>query len=320
MHLLFRKYRLCLAGICLPLLLLSGCFTGGYIMLNYSLTPKNRGKDIEGSYRFMYDRYDFLEAWVDSLNQEGALRDTSIMNPEGIPLHALYIAAPQPTRRTAVIVHGYTDNAVRMLMIGYLYNRDLGYNVLLPDLQYHGTSGGKAIQMGWKDRLDVLQWMDVANETFGSNTDMVVHGISMGAATTMMVSGESLPGYVKCFVEDCGYTSVWDEFSNELRSSFFLPPFPLMYTTNWLCQKKYGWNFKEASALRQVSRCNLPMFFIHGDADSYVPTWMVFPLYEAKPEPKELWLAPGSAHALSYKDHKEEYTERVEAFVSRYIP
>jgi len=289
-------------------------------MLNYSLTPKNRGKDIEGSYRFMYDRYDFLESWVDSLNLAGALRDTSIINPEGIPLHALYIAASKPTHRTAVIVHGHTDNAVRMLMIGYLYNHDLGYNVLLPDLQYHGLSGGKAIQMGWKDRLDVLQWMDVANATFGGNTHMAVHGISMGAATVMMLSGESLPPYVQCLVEDCGYTSVWDEFSNELRRNFFLPPFPLMYTTSLLCQKKYGWNFKEASALGQVRRCTLPMFFIHGDADTFVPTWMVFPLYEAKPEPKELWLAPDSKHALSYKDHKNEYTERVHHFVSRYIP
>ncbi len=94
MRILFRKYRLCLAAFWLPMLLCSGCFTGGYIMLNYSLTPKNRGKDIEGSYRFMYDRYDFLEAWVDSLNQASALRDTFVVNPEGIPLHALYIAAP----------------------------------------------------------------------------------------------------------------------------------------------------------------------------------------------------------------------------------
>ena len=48
----------------------------------------------------------------------------------------------------------------------------------------------------------------------------------MGAATTMMVAGEPQRPYVKCFVEDCGYTSVWDEFSNELKTSFGLPAFP----------------------------------------------------------------------------------------------
>lgn len=112
--------------------------------------------------------------------------------------------------------------------------------------------------MGWKDRLDVLQWMNITNSIFGDSTQMVVHGISMGGATTMMVSGEEQQPFVKCFVEDCGYTSVWDEFSHELKSSFGLPPFPLMYTTSWLCEKKYGWNFKEASSLKQVAKCQLP--------------------------------------------------------------
>ena len=65
-------------------------------------------------------------------------------------------------------------------------------------------SGGPAIQMGWKDRLDVMQWMHIANQIYGDSTQMVVHGISMGGATTMMVSGEAQPYFVKCFVEDCG--------------------------------------------------------------------------------------------------------------------
>ena len=92
-----------------------------------------------------------------------------------------------------------------------------------------------------------------------------------------------------------------------------------MYTTSWLCEKKYGWNFKEASSLKQVAKSQLPMLFIHGDKDTYVPTWMVYSLYEAKPEPKELWIVPGAAHAVSYQENKQEYTDRVRAFVGRYI-
>ena len=291
-----------------------------FYMLGYSLRPEhNKRKDIPGSYEYMLSEYPQIKPWIDSLQTVGALRDTFIINPDGVQLHAIYAAAPEPTHKTAVIVHGYTDDCIRMLMIGYLYNKDLKYNILLPDLQNQGLSGGPAIQMGWKDRLDVLRWMDIANDIYGGNTQMVVHGISMGAATTMMVSGEPQQPFVKCFVEDCGYTSVWDEFSYELKGQFGLPPFPLMYTTSWLCNAKYGWNFKEASSLNQVRKCKLPMFFIHGDADTYVPTWMVYPLYEAKSEPKELWLAPGATHAMSYKDHPEEYTERVKNFVGKYI-
>ena len=293
---------------------------GSFYMLGYSLTPKdNKGKDIPGSYEYMHSKYPFITPWLDSLQTTGALRDTFIINRKGRQLHAMFASAAKPTDKTAVIVHGYTDNAIRMLMIGYLYNNDLNYNILLPDLQDNGLSEGPAIQMGWKDRLDVLNWMNIANDIFGKRTQMVVHGISMGAATTMMVSGEAQQPVVKCFVEDCGYTSVWDEFSFQLKDMFGLPEFPLMYTTSWLCNAKYGWNFQEASSLEQVKKCSLPMFFIHGDADTYVPTRMVYPLYEAKSEPKELWIVPGATHAMSYKDYPQEYTERVKKFVGKYI-
>lgn len=154
--------------------------------------------------------------------------------------------------------------------------------------------------------------------TVGDSMRLVVHGISMGAATTMCVSGEHTPDYVKCFVEDCGYTSAWDEFAHELRGRFSLPEFPLLYTASWLTQAKYGWSFKEASPLKQVAKCKKPMFFIHGDKDTFVPTWMVYPLYEAKPQPKQLWIAPGSEHAFAYRDHREEYIKKVEAFVGKY--
>lgn len=305
----------------------------GYYMLGYALQPEElttRSRDMQGSYEYMSNQYPELRPWMDSLQAVGALRNFYIENDGG--LHALYIAAPQPTGRTAVIVHGYTDNAIRMLHIGYLYNHQLGYNVLLPDLHGHGLSKGNHIRMGWHDRLDLLQWTAAADELFGRNlpdtlgsgTQMVVHGISMGAATTMMASGEVEQGiyrqpFIKCFVEDCGYTSAWDEFRGELKAQFGLPAFPLLHTASLLSLLEHGWSFREASALEQVKKCTRPMLFIHGDADTFVPTEMVHRLYEAKPEPKELWIVPGAAHATSYKERPQEYAARVKAFVEKYI-
>lgn len=289
------------------------------IVLNYAVKPNKRGKDLMGSYTFMYENYPYLESWIDSLNREQALKDTFIYAPDGAKLHAYYIHAPNRTQKTAVILHGYTDNAIRMFMIGHLYNYELGYNVLIPDLRWAGQSDGTHIQMGWLDRLDVLRWMDVANQIYGGATQMVLHGISMGAATTMMVSGEQQPEYVKCFIEDCGYTSVWDEFKHELKKRFNSPPFPVLHLTNWVCGKKYGWTFKEASAIRQIENSYLPMLFIHGEKDDFVPTWMVYELYQAKPAPKELWIVPDAAHAVSYKNHREEYIQTVRHFVGKYI-
>ena len=293
---------------------------GGSYLLSYALRPEAFIRERTASAReSMLRQYPFLGPWIDSLEQHGALRDTVIRGQEGERLHAVYAPAPNPTSHTAVIVHGYTDCAERMLMIGYLYHHDLGFNILLPDLHYHGKSEGRAIRMGWLDRLDVLRWMEIANGIFGGDTQMVIHGISMGAATTMMLSGEPQRPYVKCFVEDCGYTSVRDQFAKELKERFSLPTFPLLDAADLLCRMKYGWGFREASALKQVARCELPMLFIHGDADDFVPTEMVYAIYDAKPGDKELWVVPGAGHAASYLDQREAYTRLVSDFVDKYM-
>lgn len=339
-----KSVKYCLAGISASIII--ALIGGSFYMLSYSLTPThNTGKDIAGSYEYMFNEYPFIKPWVDSLQAIGALRDTFIVNDEGKKLHALFAEAPEPTDKTAIIVHGYTDNAVRMLMIGYMYNKELKYNILLPDLQNHGLSEGDAIQMGWKDSRDIIRWRDVASALFkkpytwegtyvkGSpwqtitgnrhSLQIVLHGISMGAATTMMTSGYSRDdnSNIMCYVADCGYTSVWDEFAYELKQQFGLPAFPLLHTTSLLCKIKYGWTFGEASALKQMQspHANQPMLFIHGEADTYVPTRMVHSLYEARRGDKELWIVPGTAHAESYKNFPQEYTKRVKNFLGKHI-
>lgn len=313
------KKRLIYSLVALLVVFAAATTYGSFYLVDYALKSaleshhKNWGKAM--------DWYPELKPWLDSIKTEGAWSDTFAIMPDGLRAHAVCIKSRKAEGRTAVVVHGYTNNSIDMLHIARIYNKEMHYNVVLPDLHGHGLSQGDDIQMGWFDRLDVLKWIDLAPKMFstvGDSMRLVVHGISMGAATTMCVSGEHTPDYVKCFVEDCGYTSAWDEFAHELRGRFSLPEFPLLYTASWLTKAKYGWSFKEASPLKQVAKCKKPMFFIHGDKDTFVPTWMVYPLYEAKPQPKQLWIAPGSEHAFAYRDHREEYIKKVEAFVGKY--
>lgn len=265
---------------------------------------------------------DPVSEWEDSVMHCGALRDTFLVsNDSGDSIHAWYLRADSATNKVAVLVHGYCNDGLMMGKFAEIFDRHLHYNIVLPDLHYHGKSKGDYIQMGWRDRLDVMQWCEFANRMFdcdGSGTMQVLHGVSMGAATIMCVSGETLPPYIRCFIEDCGYTSVWDEFENELDNQFFLPPFPILYTTSWLNKLQNGWSFTEASALSQVAKCKRPMLFIHGGDDSYVKTEMVYRLYDAKPSPKQLQVFPKSKHAMSYDDNREHYTQLVKSFVNRY--
>lgn len=291
--------------------------SGSLYLLHYALTPQRKTEKQYLNHLTAHSPKD-VKPWLDSISASHAIHDI-YTRMGGRRMHAIYITAPSPTPHTAVVVHGYKDCSISMLHIAYIYNKLLGFNVLLPDLYGHGKSDGDHINMGWLDRLDVLAWMDIANRLFGGNTQMVVHGISMGAATTMCVSGEKLPSYVKCFVEDCGYTSVWDEFGHELREQFNMPKFPLLNTASTLCRMRYGWSFGEASPIKQVAKCRLPMLFIHGDSDDFVPSDMLRPLYEAKKGTKDIYVAKGTKHARAFRDHPEEYIKRVTQFVRRYI-
>lgn len=317
-----KKKLVIYSVLSLVLLLVVAIVGTSFYMLDYSLGATAGRGDEKGALSAFVKRNPHLKQWADSLRDNKALRDTFIIMPNGERQHAIFVRSSKAEGRTAVVVHGYTDRCYSMLNIASIYQRTMGYNIILPDLHAHGLSEGDDVQMGWKDRKDILHWTSVSERMFrsqGHTSQMVVHGVSMGAATTMCLSGDATPAYIRCFVEDCGYTSVWDEFGWEAKKRFGVPEFPLMYTTSALCKLMYGWSFGEASALKQVAKCHKPMLFIHGSKDTFVPTDMVYPLYEAKPQPKQLWIARGSIHARSYNDYPEEYSRRVASFVGKYI-
>lgn len=315
-----RRAMMWIVGLVLAIVVLS--LIGGFYLTEVALRPRVERAEEPYFARFAED-YPDLQPWLAQLRERGALQERTLTADDGTSLHAYTIAADKPTDRTAVIVHGYTDHPLGMLQYAWLFHHEMGYNVLLPALRFHGKSGGRAIQMGWGDRLDVKCWIAELPALFGGEQRVVVHGLSMGGATTMMLSGEAdLTPAVKCFVEDCGYMGVWEQFQKELKEDYHLPSFPVLHAANLICRLRYGWDFVEASSLDAVRRCERPMLFIHGGNDHYVPTWMMHPLYFEKggaKEDKAKWLAPESGHADSFLDHRAEYIKQVKEFVQRYM-
>jgi len=195
---------------------------------------------------------------------------------------------------------------------------DKGYNTVVVSLRGHSDSEGNDITMGWLDRLDILKWIDQIID-IDPDAEIVLYGISMGAATVMMVSGEKLPPNVKCIVEDCGYTSIMDEFAYQMPKMYNLPTFPILPLTALLCRIKLGFSLNEGSALNQVKKSTTPILFIHGDQDNFVPFFMVHELYDAATCPKSLYVVNGASHANSYFADKENYWPTIWRFVDQYI-
>ncbi len=299
-------------------IILNSCSVGKTIC-DFALTPPkaiNHRENLTPTKRMAEKCFPGINSWYDSLRTANVFIDTFITGEGGQKLHAIY-ATKQNAEGSVVLIHGYRVNHISMLHLAKLYRDSLNFNVIVPDLQYHGFSGGAATKMGWDDRRDAMAWVKLGHNLWNSDF-FVVHGISMGAATTMMLSGEpDLPIYVRCLVEDCGYTSVWDEY-NYLRKFIFLSEKGLQKASDY-CLDTYGWDFKTASCIKQVAKCDRPMLFIHGNPDRFVPTKFVYELYDAKTMGyKELWLSEGAKkHAEAYLANMDEYTFRLKAFIAK---
>lgn len=241
----------------------------------------------------------------------------SITSDDGLYLEAdQYRQAGAHAHDWVIFVHGYCSSreAESSKNIVSVYLKQ-GYQVLSPDNRAHGASAGEWIGMGWLDRLDILKWIDYVL-ALDAEASISLHGVSMGGATVMMTAGESLPKQVVAIVEDSGYTSVWDEFASELKYMYKLPTFPALYMADVMAGVRAGYNFREASSLLQLAKAEVPMLFIHGDRDNFVPFDMVYENYDAcKSAEKEILTVSGAGHVESYLREPKAYWEKVFAFL-----
>ena len=241
---------------------------------------------------------------------------SSLTADDGTELAAWYFAASESTHDYAVCLHGYTNEPIGMARYVKRFH-DRGMNVLAPAARAHERSGGDYIGMGWPERLDVVAWIGriVAADP---KARILVFGESMGAATAMNVAGESLPANVKCIIEDCGYTSVWDEFSLQLKDVFGLPSFPLLDVANLVCNVRAGYDFHKASSVEQLKHATVPMLFIHGDQDTFVPYDMLDQNYDAcASKVKQKLTIHGATHAKSAQVDPELYWNTVDEFLDK---
>ena len=253
------------------------------------------------------------EVWLSAAPQA----ELEAESADGYKLKARVFYQKEKSHKWVLLLHGYTGWKEEMNPIACKYALK-GYQVLTPDMRCHGESEGDFIGMGWTDRADNMIWIRYILSQ-DPQAEIVIHGQSMGASCALMMAGEKMPDNVKAVVSDCAYTDVYSIFKKQLREWFHLPPFPLLDAANVVLQMRGGYNIKEASALEQVKKTSLPVLFIHGNEDAFIPAEMAEELYQAAGGEKELLIVEGAGHAQSQDKDPEAYYGTVFSFTDKYI-
>ena len=307
-----RGLKIALIVLAVLLVLAAGAlaFAGNYLF-HFALDPRFGG--MLGAYDPEGVTLEGDAAWFDE-NSE----DRWLTSQDGLKLHGLYLPR-EGSHKYAVICHGYgsiPQYGGRFALKFY----EMGYNVLAPAARAHERSEGRYTGMGWPERQDIVAWVNTLVER-DPQAEIVLFGVSMGGATVMMTAGEAdLSPNVKCVIEDCGYSSVWDEFAGQLDELFGLPTFPVLDAASLVTQVRAGWSFKEASAVEQLKKTALPMLFIHGEDDTFVPYAMLDVVYDAcASADKERLSIPGAAHGEASWEDPELYWATVEAFLDKHM-
>ena len=196
--------------------------------LDASLVPKEEREKLsaetEGR-RIIARNTEEMQKYSDEVFRNAPWETVSITSSDGLRLEADFI--PSGNHRYALIIHGYKCDRKAMYLLSSVFFHEWGFSLVIPDCRSHGKSEGRWIGMGWLEKDDIKLWCEWITKR-DPEAEIILFGVSMGAAAVMMASGLNLPSSVKAAVEDCGYTSAWEIFRNELRMLYHLPAFPLL--------------------------------------------------------------------------------------------
>ena len=251
-------------------------------------------------------------------------RTLTIPAGDDLILWAAMALSKTESHRWVICVHGYRDCHEGMGAFGKHY-AELGWNVLLPDHRGHGNSQGNYVGWGYDERLDLVAWINYIIRR-DPEAQIVLHGVSMGAATVLMTTGGPLQEHVKAAVSDCGYTSAEEELKHTVtrlsRKSLGIPalPFSVLFSAlRKITLRRAGFDLRDAAPIDAVTHSRTPTLFIHGVCDEVVPPAMMGKLYEAARCPKRFLWVPDADHADALPVAPELYWGTVHEFLDKYM-
>lgn len=258
----------------------------------------------------------FHEQMIEWIRQARTLphTDVSVTSYDGLTLRGRYYEHKKGGP-IEIMFHGYRGNSEQDLSGGVFRCRSLGHNALVVDQRGAGRSDGHVVTFGIKESRDCLAWTEFVLQNIAPDADIILTGISMGAATVLTASSFDLPSNVIGVLADCGYTSARDIICKVIRDDIKLPA-KFFYPFVRLGALLFGGFDPDArSPIQSMKQCRVPVMFFHGDTDAFVPHWMSEKNYHAcVAEHKRLVLTPNAGHGLCFPVDPDTYLAEMKAF------
>ena len=256
-----------------------------------------------------------LEGWIES---EKALtkEEIFIKSYDGLTLRGLYYPFFE-NAPLEILFHGYRGNSLRDLRGGLERCQRLGRNALLVDMRGHGKSQGKVLTFGAKERLDVKAWAEYAHNRFGNNSQIILTGISMGASSVLLASNLQLPTSVCGIVADCGYSNAKEAVKLFIKKIKIAPwlAYPFVKIGGVIFG---GVNIDKINVAKALKESKLPIVFLHGDKDDFVPYEMSVQNYQSCVSPKQLVTFEGAGHGMAYLADDQKYINALKEFEQKH--
>lgn len=281
-----------------------GMFTRSKLPQTFPYLSKNKKK-------MFLDDVQSGRKWLENTKRE----EVSIRSEDGLKLKGIFIN--QNSNKTVILVHGYmASHLFRVQDAPFYYN--LGFNILLVDQRTHGMSEGKYITCGILESKDLIRWVEFINLKLKS--EIILDGVSMGAATVICASAdENLPENVKFAVADCSYTTMRELTKTIFKRYALVPNWVIIGIGEGFARRVGKFSFHKGGPLECVKKAKIPILFLHGDKDTFIPHKMADELYANCASPSKLIKIKGAGHAMCFCEDRITCQNAVEDTIERYM-